>query len=464
MEIRKRISLQFTVIVAVIQVILSMAIYVSFAKSREEDLYSKLEAKAKGVGQMLIDIVEIDAVLLEKIERNNPLSLPFERIIIYNYQNKVLFSNDEHQEIIISPSLIDQVRLSNRVRSRIGKYEVLGKFYTNPNERIVVFVAAIDSNGFKKLVILRWILTIVFVIGLVMVYFAGRIFAGRAVQPILKVMSQVDSIGVSNLNARLDEGPSKDEIARLSATFNKLLDRLETSFKMQKSFIANASHEMNTPLTVITGQLEVVLMKARTNEEYAETINKVLAEIRNLNLLSIKLLMLAQASTELSSINFSLLRIDDLLWQVRTDLLTRSPEFSVNIDMHEEFDDAADLTISGNELLLKTAITNIIENGCKYSNNHKVEIDMTKVDEALVIHFIDEGMGIPENEMDMIFQPFYRSKTVKSHEGHGIGLSLVEKIVSLHRGIISVTSKVGKGSDFMIQLPLAKKVSASKTF
>lgn len=149
---------------------------------------------------------------------------------------------------------------------------MLGKFYTNPKERIVIFVAAIDLYGFKKLSTLSWILIIVFIAGLILVYFAGRIFADRAVQPILKVMLQVDGIGVSNLNARLEEGSGKDEIARLSATFNKLLERLETSFKVQKSFIANASHELNTPLTVITGQLEVVLMKARTNQEYVDAI------------------------------------------------------------------------------------------------------------------------------------------------------------------------------------------------
>jgi signal transduction histidine kinase len=459
MEIRKKISLQFTVIVAVIQLILYLVIYFSFAKSREEDLYSKLEAKAKGVGQMLIDIVEIDAVLLEKIERNNPLSLPYEKIIIYNYQNKVLFTNDDHGEIAITTGLIDQARLNNRVRTKIGQYEVLGKFYTNPSERIVVFVAAIDTNGFKKLSALGWILGIVFITGLVLVYFAGRVFSGRAVQPIRKVISQVDQIGISNLNARLEEGPSKDEIARLSATFNKLLERLETSFKMQKSFIANASHEMNTPLTVITGQLEVVLMKARTNVEYAETIHTVLAEIRNLNLLSIKLLMLAQASTELTGSSFSPIRIDDLLWQARTDLLTSFPDFSVNIEMHEEFDDASDLTISGNEMLLKTAMTNVIENGCKYSDNHCVGIDLTKIGETLVLHFTDNGIGISDKEMDMIFQPFYRSKSVKNQEGHGIGLSLVEKIITLHKGTISVTSEVGKGSDFMIRMPLAKKAA-----
>ncbi|MCX6227454.1 MAG: HAMP domain-containing sensor histidine kinase, partial [Bacteroidia bacterium] len=233
-----------------------------------------------------------------------------------------------------------------------------------------------------------------------------------------------------------------DEIARLSATFNKLLERLEASFKMQKSFIANASHELNTPLTVITGQLEVVLMKARTNQEYADTVTTVLSEIRNLNLLSKKLLLLAQASTELTGMNFSLLRIDDLLWQVRSEILSRSPEFSVQIEINEDIDDEDQLTVSGNEMLLKTAIANIMENGCKYSGNQSVVVSLSRISENLVIHFLDEGIGIPEHEIQMIFQPFYRSQSVKTSEGHGIGLSLAEKVITLHKGTLSVASQV----------------------
>jgi signal transduction histidine kinase len=336
---------------------------------------------------------------------------------------------------------------------------MLGKLYTSGARKVVVFVAAIDRYGFLKLARLRLILIIVFVGGLVIVYFAGHVFASRAVQPILKVMAQVDRIGVTNLNARLEEGPSRDEIARLSATFNKLLERLETSFKMQKSFIANASHELNTPLTVITGQLEVVLMKARTNQEYAGTIQMVLSEIRNLNQLSIKLLLLAQASSEITASNFVPLRIDDLLWQVRTDILSRNAEFSVEIQIDENFDDEDQLTVTGNELLLKTAIANIVENGCKYSENQQVEIGLTHGPNDLVIRIADQGIGIPESEIEMIFQPFYRSQSAKSHEGHGIGLSLAEKVITLHHGQLSVTSRVGEGTEFRIQLPLTRSVT-----
>lgn len=455
MEIRKKISLQFTVIVAVIQLLLSLVIYFSFAELRSEDMYARLEAKARGVGQMLTDIVEINAALPENIEKNIPLGFPDEEVIVFNDQNQILFSSDENKEIAIDTKLIDQVRLDNRARSRIGPYEVLGKLYSNPNERIVVFVAAIDLHGFRQLSILRWILTIVFIAGLVLVYLAGRVFAGRAVQPILTVISQVDRIGISNLNARLPEGSGKDEIDRLSAAFNKLLEQLETSFQAQRSFISNASHELNTPLTVITGQLEVVLMKARTSQEYADTATTVLSEIRNMNLLSKKLLLLAQASTELTGMNLTLLRIDELLWQVRSDILDRFPEFSVQIEIHGEIDDECQLTVSGSEMLLKVAMANIVENGCKYSGNKQVVVRLSKGSEHIVIHFIDTGIGIPEHEAQMIFQPFYRSQSVKASDGHGIGLSLAEKVITLHKGTLSVSSKVGLGSDFMIRLPLA---------
>ncbi len=461
MEIRTKLSLQFTLIVALIQVMLSVAVYTAFAKLRVEDMYERLDERATSVGQLLIEIDEIDMGVLQKIEEKNPMRLPDEKIIIFDQNDRVLFSNDDQNEIPITDQVINQARLYRRDRSQIGRYEVLGKFYTSHKDRVVVFIAAIDLDGYRKLALLQLILVVVFLTGMILVYFAGRIFAGRAIQPILKVMTHVDSIGIGNLNARLDEGNGKDEIARLAGTFNKLLERLEISFQMQKSFISNASHELNTPLTVITGQLEVVLMKARTNEEYAERISTVLSEIRDLNLLSNKLLLLAQASSELTSANFTQLRIDELIWQVRSDMIDRHPHYSVRFDLDEKLDDEDQLIVSGNALLLKAAVANIVENGCKYSDNQKVVITLSKENGSILIHFTDQGPGIAESELQMIFQPFYRSRSAKTREGHGIGLSLAEKVIILHGGVLTATSKVGEGSDFVIQLPLARPAAAA---
>lgn len=423
-----------------------------------EEFYDRMDSKAKLVAQMLIDIDEIDTELLRKIERNNPLSLPNEKIIIYDYKNRIVFSSDRDSILIITTDRINEIRLENEARFRQKPYEALGRFYAGEFDRIVVFVAATDIFGIKKIKRLRIILIIVFFASLVIIYFAGRIFASRALEPISNMVSQVDKITISNLNQRLDDGTGKDELARLAHTFNKMLTRLENSFAMQRSFIANASHELRTPLTIITGQLEVVLLKAREKEEYQKTLISVLGDIRNLNSLSNRLLLLAQASADKQEVSFTPIRIDDTLWKARSDVLKRFPHYSINVSFDEMMDDEAKLTLSGNEVLLQTAWINLMDNACKYSENRRVDVFISGSDpDFLTLEFVDEGMGIPVEDRKMIFQPFYRAFNVLKTDGHGIGLSLVERIIDLHEGIIGFTSELTKGTTFSISIPVLRK-------
>lgn len=454
MEIRKKLAYQFIGIVAFILLFSLVAIYISFSQARKEEFYDRLGSKAKLVVQMLIDIDEIDADLLKKIEKNNPLSLPNEKIIIFDFENKKIYSTDDDNTLIIPANRIQKVRQQEEIHFRQNSYEIYGQFYTGQFDRIVVFAAATDIFGLNKLKRLRIIMLIVFILSLVIVYVAGRLFAIRALAPISNIVKQVNGIEVTNLHTRLNEGNEKDEIAHLAKTFNKMLDRLEVAFLIQKNFIANASHELRTPLTVITGQIEVILMKARTNEEYKNTLILVLDEIKNLNLLSNKLLLLAQTSDKSGDLNFAPVRIDDALWKAQKEVLTRNKKYSIEIIFEEGIDDDSKLSVFGNELLLKTALTNLMDNACKYSENHRAEVRLNTVRNNLTIQFIDNGIGIHANEIKLIFQPFFRSKNALSISGHGIGLSLVEKIIMRHNGNIQVISEIGKGSVFTINLPI----------
>lgn len=451
MQIRKKLTLQFIGIVAVIQLISLSATYFSFSQARKEEFYDRLGSKAKLVAQMLIDIDEIDSELLKKIEKNNPLSLPNEIIVIYNYQNEKIYSTEGDSAITITNEHIREVRLNEEIRFKQNDYEVYGQFYTGQYDRIVVFAAATDIFGINKLKWLRIIIFSVFATSLVIVYFGGRLFSHRALYPISKIVGQVNTIEATNLNARLDEGNKTDEIAHLAQTFNKMLIRLETAFHTQKNFIANASHELRTPLTVVTGQLEVILLKARTNEEYRNTLTLVLREIKDLNLLANKLLLLAQTSSENSIINTTV-RIDDILWKSRSEILSRNKNYSIDISFSERIDDDSKLSVWGNELLLKTAISNLMDNSCKYSKNHHADVSLDAENEKLIIKFADQGIGIPEKELKTIFQPFFRSGNTINIPGHGIGLSLVEKIIILHKGEIKVSSSLGKGTIFWVEL------------
>lgn len=454
MDIRKRLTAQFLGIVAFLLLVSFIAIYISFAQARKEEFYDRLGRKATMVAQMLIDIEEIDTELLRKIEQNNPVNLANEKIVIFNYQNEKIYSTDENDFLIIPEERIQQVRLMDEIRMKQDDYEIIGQFYTGQFDRIVVFAAATDIFGFYKLQRLLIIMLIVFIGSLLFVYLAGHMFAIRALKPISSMVRQVNNIEASNLNTRLYEGNEKDEIAHLAKTFNKMLERLELAFRVQKNFIANASHELRTPLTIITGQLEVVLLKARSNSEYKETLVLVLDEIKDLNSLSNKLLLLAQTSIDKGDLNFAPVRIDEVIWKCHKEVKSRDTANSMDISFGEGIDDDSKLIVYGNEILLKTAIVNIIDNACKYSDNHHADIFLDAAGSKLILTITDQGIGISEAELNMIFQPFYRSKNVLSSSGHGVGLSLAEKIIALHNGTISLTSKPGEGTVFILQLPV----------
>jgi signal transduction histidine kinase len=453
MQIKTKLTYQFSALVAIILLISSTAVYLSFSKIRKEEFYDRLSSKSKLVAQMLFEIEEIDAELLKRIEENNPLSLPNEKIIIINYENQRIYDTDDEISLDISEEIINKTRLEGELRLIQKPYEIIAKYYTDKYDRIVVVAAATDIFGFGKLRNLRIILIIVFISSLLITYFAGRLFSIRALRPVSDIIDEVNHIEFPGLDARLKEGESKDELASLTRTFNKMLERMETAFNIQKSFINNASHELRNPLTVIRGQIEVVLMKERENEDYIKTLRSVLEDIQNLNQVSDRLLLLAQTRSEYSYSEFNVSRIDDALWSSRNEIIKLYPGCGIDIDFSNEIDDENKLMIYSNERLLKTAFINLLDNACKYSREKYVKVTLKVSFEGLIISFCDNGPGIPVREQEFIFQPFYRGESARMKKGHGIGLSLVESIIRLHNGNIKMESSPDNGSCFTIFLP-----------
>lgn len=461
MNIRTRLTLRFILITAVILVMGSVLIYFLSAEYRKEDFYTRLLNKANNTAKLLIEVDEVDTELLRKIERDNPVSLPNEKIIIYNYRDTVLFSTDEESAIQIDTALLDRIRLDDEVTYTQGDYEVLGFLFKGQYDRFVVIAAASDIYGYKRLKNLIFILFIVFVISIVIVSISGWFYAGRALQPIAKVVQQVDEISISSLNLRVDEGNGQDEIAKLAQTFNSMLSRLETSFMAQKNFISNASHELRTPLTSITGQLEVTLLNDRSPEEYKMVMNSVLEDIKNLNHLSNRLLLLAQTSAGEREGRMTPVRIDEIIWQAKEELMKRRDGFKIHIDLDANLDDDSRLTIRGDEQLIKTAFSNIIDNGCKYSPDKTARVFIQASKDRVTIQFTDNGMGISPVDIPNIFEPFYRGTNTKNIRGHGIGLSMVKGIIKLHKGTIELASSLGSGTAVTVTLPIDRKLLRS---
>jgi signal transduction histidine kinase len=273
-------------------------------------------------------------------------------------------------------------------------------------------------------------------------------------QPISKVIHEVDDISATSLHRRVNAGNGKDEMSKLSSTFNNMLERLEQAFTTQKQFISNASHEIRNPLTAILGQIDVALLNERSANEYIKVLQSVREDITNLKTVANRLLLLAQASMEDVEKRFTTLRLDQLLWDSRAELQKLHPEYQISIEMDSSIDDESRLNVNGDEQLLKAAIINVLDNGCKYSVNNRVSVLLKSSAGKTMLEFKDHGIGIPEEDLPHLFEPFYRGKNTDSYKGNGIGLSLVYRIVKSHFGDIRIQSQINAGTIITIFLPI----------
>jgi signal transduction histidine kinase len=453
LNIRTRLTLQFTYIVAFILILFSVIIYYFSASYREAEFYTRLEKKALTTAKLLIEVKEVDYNLLKIIDKNSLNALQDEKVMIYDDQDRQIYNNLDNDSIQVSKPFLDQIRQLKSIRYHEGQNEVVGLIFTLKSDNYVVIASAFDKYGRIKLHNLIWIILVGFFVSIGSTVFFGRIYANKALKPMSDVVKQVDKITISSLNMRVNEGNGIDEIAQLAITFNQMLERLESAFEMQRSFVSNASHELRTPLTSITGQIEVSLMKPRTQDEYKAILESALEDIKNLNALSNGLLDLAKASSDISAISFHPLRIDEILWETREVLLERKKDYRISIKFGETIEDENDLMVSGNDHLLKTAMINLMDNACKFSPDKSVEVFLSVKDQSVFIEFKDLGIGIDPLEQEQIFHPFFRAKNAKNIGGNGLGLTLTYKIIRIHQGTIKIESQPQKGTKVTVSIP-----------
>ncbi|MBK7133967.1 MAG: HAMP domain-containing histidine kinase [Bacteroidales bacterium] len=455
MQIRTRLTLQFLLIGGIIMIIASAAIYFSTATFRNNDFYNALRIKAQNAAKLMFNAYDIDGHRVLNLEKDYGPGLQNVRIMILDFKDEIVYSSDENNEIKINYNIIEQVRLGKQAEYKQPPFEVSVTLYYNNYDRYVVIAAAVDTDGSLHLKKLKTILIVVWLISLIMFFIVGWFFSGRALKPINDVIKKVENISITSLNLRVPVIHEKDEIGRLAKTFNNMLERLEASFGTQKIFISNASHELRTPLTSINGQLEVLMMKDRSSEEYKESLASILDDIRSLIDLSNRLLLIARTSTQSPVKQEKKIRIDEILWQVQEDTKKHNNNFNISISLDQSLTDSDQMLVDGDESLLKVAVSNLIDNACKYSADNSVEIILRQSGKMIEIVFKDRGIGIPEEDLKKVFDPFYRSSNALTYRGSGIGLQLVNQIIKIHNGEIRLTSEVGVGTEVVVLLPVA---------
>ncbi|MEY3195201.1 MAG: hypothetical protein RIQ78_1298 [Bacteroidota bacterium] len=457
MQIRNRLTLQFIVLVAGILFLSLCFIYFKFRQMAEHEFYVSLRSKALMTAEMVLhDEAQIHPLDTSVSERDSTLHpLPFrENIVIYNDQMKRVFAFN-HSASPIPEKLLLSLNAGFEERFQDGRLKGIAIHHKSSSglQYLIVAESVFSTEDLGKL---RNILIVTFFLGIGIVAFGGWVYAGQAMAPVARIVNQVDKIIPSDLSARLNTLNTHDELSRLVHTFNRLLDRIQLAFRMQKSFISNVSHELKNPLSVIISQLEIALNQSnRPESEYRETLHSVLEDTRALNQTSEKLLQLARIHSEGGSIGFEQVRLDEALLQSRATLQRLHPEYQISFDLVGTPDLENQLCVLANESLLRSAFLNLMENGCKFSPNKKVDTKLILGQHGQHrVEITDCGPGISEKDLTLVFQPFYRSPQNMHIRGSGIGLSLVDSILKLHHIALDVVSKNGVGTTFNLHFPI----------
>ena len=280
----------------------------------------------------------------------------------------------------------------------------------------------------------------------------GYFVAGKSLQPVVAISTQAEHISAKNLSQRL-EIKSHDEFGRLAGVINELLSRLERSFSVMREFMADASHELRTPLAIIHGEAEVSLARNRMAEEYRESLGIVRDNAKRMALIVKDMLDLARADSGQQSLRKQELYLDDVVTSCCRSALSLARKKDIQLTYSVE----EDISFQGDEELLQRMAMNLVENAINYTpSGGSVSVKLTRDNGSGCLTVSDNGIGIPPDSVDRVFDRFYRvtDARTRSDGGSGLGLSIVKLAAESHGGSVAVGSELGKGSTFTVRLPL----------
>lgn len=293
--------------------------------------------------------------------------------------------------------------------------------------------------------------TMIFVIMMITIVILTFLLSGWLTKPIVELTAAIRRMGTQGYGVRVKVSGG-GEIAELGRAFNRMSERIEDHDRVRDEFIANASHELKTPLATMKLLSESILYQDDPDpammKEFFSDVNH---EIDRLSRIVTELLRLVQEDTGAQALALEPVRLDQLTETVCKRLQPLAADKHIDLSV-----ETSPVTIQADPSRMEQVVINLVENGLKYTDAGSVKARVFIEDNEAVFQVEDTGIGIPENAVDHLFERFYRVDKARSRGtgGTGLGLAIVEKIVALHNGYIQVSSQLGQGSTFTVRLPL----------
>ena len=282
---------------------------------------------------------------------------------------------------------------------------------------------------------------------------AGWTMTKRRLRPIGRIAEVVQRIGAGDLSQHVEGSSGPDEIGRLVEGFNGMVCQLNTTFARLKRFAEDTSHELRTPLSIMKGEAEVILKKAREPEEYQWVLRSIVDEIDSITKVTEGLWILSMGESGGIVLELQPISLSDLLRRVYEEVQIPAQGKGLSIIIRK----TEDVTVTGDKRWLRQLLLNLIDNAIKYTpHGGRITLTIEQIQGFARLLIEDTGIGIPEESLPRIFDRFYQVDKVKDRAswGCGLGLSICKWITEAHKGSIEVSSHFGHGTKISVQLPL----------
>ncbi|MBF4487627.1 HAMP domain-containing sensor histidine kinase [Flavobacterium sp. CSZ] len=436
MTLKNRISLLVSLLFTILFGLASTLIFVLYSNFRKDEFRDRLEIKALSNIKLLVNVKEIDNQLLKMIDQNSINKLYDEKTLVFDSNYKLIYSSIDDAKIKWSIDDLKYLKKHKTFFKKQGNYEVYGVFYDTKDRDFYALISATDNFGQRRLLFLRYTLIVSYILFTCICWIITSITVKKIMSPLNTFHQKIKNINENNLDTRVESKSNKDEIDLIANEFNFMMDRIEISYQRQKEFTAHASHELRTPLSRITSQIENVIADTNTSIERKSFLRNILSDVNQLTELINSLLILSKIDNKKHE-NNEVHRMDEILFSAIENLNKSYPEFLILFEIEESDNMDTALEIQGNKNLLEIAISNVLKNACVYSDNKQAKVIISTQDDTLIISISNTGDTLNENEQKILFQPFMRGENSKGTSGFGLGLRIVQRILTLHKATIT---------------------------
>lgn len=282
----------------------------------------------------------------------------------------------------------------------------------------------------------------------------GYYIAGWALKPVREIIKKARVISATDLNVRVPVPESHDELRELAMTLNSLLSRLQKAFESQDHFVANASHQLKTPLAILKGELDIVMSKERSREEIYEFLDSARQELSHLSKIVADLLLIAKMNAGQSNFVMQKISLDEVILNSisRLESLATKRGVKLRFSFINPDQNASDFEVLGDPDLLQSMFYNLIENATKWSPaNGVVKVEVGRSFGRSFVLVKDEGPGIPQEDRENVFSRFERGQKSEAVPGVGLGLAIARQIAEIHGGRLSIEDE-GRGATFRFEM------------